>query len=61
MRSNCQYDYCGSVLEYDYFALYSSMSTITQKVLILEYEYEYRVQLFHLWYVYIYIYIYIIV
>ena len=41
MRSNCEYDYFGNVLEYeyeyDYFALYSSMST--QKVLVLEYKY----------------------
>ena len=32
MRNNCEYDYFGNVLEYDYFALYSS--TITQKVLV---------------------------
>ena len=49
MRSNREYDYFGNVLEYDYFALYSSTSTITQKVLVLEYEYEYRVRLLHLW------------
>ena len=30
VRNNCEYDYSGNVLEYDYFALYSS--TITQKV-----------------------------
>ena len=37
MRSNREYDYFGHVLEYeyDYFALYSSMSMITQKVLVL--------------------------
>ena len=42
MRSNREYDYFGNVLEYeyeyDYFALYSSMSTITQKVLVLDLE-----------------------
>ena len=48
MRSNREYDYFGNVLEYDYFALYSSMSMITQKVLVLVYEYEYRVRLLHL-------------
>ena len=41
MRSNREYDYFGNVLEYDYFALYSSTSTITQKVVVLEYEYKY--------------------
>ena len=46
IRSNREHDYFGNVLVYDYFALYSS--TITQKVLILEYEYEYRVRLLHL-------------
>ena len=37
MRSNRDYDYFGNVLEYeyDYFALHTSTSTITQKVLIL--------------------------
>ena len=44
VRNNCEYDYFGNVLEYDYFALYSS--TITQKVLVL--DYEYRVRLLHL-------------
>ena len=39
MRSNREYDYFGNVLEYEYFASYSSMSTSTQKVLVLEYEY----------------------
>ena len=33
MRSNRKYDYFGNVLEYDYFALFSSM--ITQKVFVL--------------------------
>ena len=41
VRNNREYDYFGNIHEYDYFALYSSTSTITQKVLILEYEYEY--------------------
>ena len=42
MRSNREYDYFGNVLEYEnnYFVLYSSKSTNTQKVLVLEYEYE---------------------
>ena len=39
MRSNREYDYFGNVLEYDYFASYSSMSMSTPKVLVLEYEY----------------------
>ena len=39
MRSNCEYDYFGNVLEYDYFPSYSSTSTSTQKVLVLEYKY----------------------
>ena len=43
MRSNRKYEYVGNILEYDYFALYSSVSTITQKVLVLKYKYEYRV------------------
>ena len=47
VRSNREYDYFGNVLEYAYFALYSSTSTITQKVLVV--EYEYRVRLLHLW------------
>ena len=37
MRSNREYNYFGNLLEDDYFASYSSMST--QKVLVLEYEY----------------------
>ena len=51
MRSNREYDYFSNVheYEYDYFALYSSTSTIIQKVLVLEYAYEYRVWLLHLW------------
>ena len=41
VRINREYDYFGNVLEYeyDYFPSYSSMSTSTQKVLVLEYEY----------------------
>ena len=39
VRSNHEYDYFGNVYEYDYFASYSS--TITEKVLVLEYETEY--------------------
>ena len=39
VRSNREYDYFGNVLEYDYFASYSSTSTSTPKVLVLEYEY----------------------
>ena len=43
MRSNRECDYFGNVLEYeyDYFALYSSMSRITQKLLIRVHEYDY--------------------
>ena len=41
MRTNREYDYFGDVLEYDYFALYSSTSMITQKILVLEYGYKY--------------------
>ena len=43
VRSNREYDYFGSVLEYenDYFPSYSSTSTRTEKVLVLEYEWEY--------------------
>ena len=43
VRSNREYDYFGNILEYEnnYFALYSSKSTNTQKVLVLEYEYDY--------------------
>ena len=43
MRSNREYDYFGNVLEYEYFASYSSMSTSTQKVLVHEYEYDYSI------------------
>ena len=32
VRSNHEHDYFGTVLEYDYFALYSRSSTVTQKV-----------------------------
>ena len=39
VRSNREYDYFGNILEYEYFASYSSTST--PKVLVLEYEYEY--------------------
>ena len=38
VRSNREYDYFGIVLEYDYFASYSS--TRTQKVLVLKYDYS---------------------
>ena len=31
-KSNREYNYSGNVFDYDYFALYSSTSTITQKV-----------------------------
>ena len=43
MRSKREYDYFGNVLEYenDYFPSYSSTSTRTEKVLVLEYECEY--------------------
>jgi hypothetical protein len=55
-KSNHEYDYFGNVLEYNYFgnvleyeydcfALYSSTSTIAQKVLV----HEYRVRLRLLW------------
>ena len=45
VRSNCEYDYFGNVLEYeyDYFAL--CVSTITQKVLVYEYFMSTFVQL----------------
>ena len=41
VRSNCEYDYFGNVLEHanEYFPSYSS--TRTEKVLVLEYECEY--------------------
>ena len=42
MRINHEYDYFGYVLEYEYvyFPSYSSMTTSTLKVLVLEYDYS---------------------
>ena len=44
MRSNREYDYFGNVLEYDYFALYSSTSAITKNVLVLVFAHVVQVR-----------------